>query len=319
MKTSTFTKKYYTKGFLFIVCMALAISQNVQAFEITQNPQMPVENNFIVGPAKIELSIMAGSSKTTTILVENRTGKKQTFKISFEDFVAGSGDSAVALLGLETSKTSLKNSFFIEKDTFTLNHGERLILPVTVSIPANSTPGGKFASVLVSAITETYRVTESKSAYAGSVVLGRVGSLFFVNVPGDTLSSGELISLKTKNQKKLFFSNQIPLRIEYKNSGNVSLNPYGVLEIKNVFGEVVSTKILDPWYTLPESIRTRDILVEGSFFGRYTAVAQVNRGYEDIVDKKSFTFYVISNEALVLVGILALVLLFVIWKKRDIK
>lgn len=278
---------------------------------------MPVENNFIVGPAKIELAVAAGDSKTTTLLIENRTGKKQTFKISFEDFVAGSGDSAVSLLGTETSKTSLKNLLSVEKDTFTLNHGERLSLPVTVSIPANSTPGGKFASVLVSAIAETNRVTESESAYTGSLVLGRVGSLFFVTVPGDTLSSGELVSLKTKNQKKLFFSNQIPLRIEYKNSGNVSLNPYGILEIKNVFGEVVSKKILDPWYTLPESIRTRDVLVEGSFFGRYTAVAQINRGYEDIVDSKSFTFYVISNEALALVGILILVALFVIWKKRN--
>jgi hypothetical protein len=138
-----------------------------------------------------------------------------------------------------------------------------------------------------------------------------------VTVPGGTVLQGELISLKTKNQEKLFFSSQIPLRIEYKNSGNVSLNPYGILEIKNVFGEIVSRKILDPWYTLPDSIRTRDILVDGSFFGRYTAVAQVNRGYEDIVDSKSFTFYVISNEALVLVGILVFVAFFVIWKKRN--
>lgn len=300
-----------------MVFAILLITQNVYAFEITQNPQMPVEKNFVVGPAKIELNIPAGDSKTTTLLIENRTGKKQTFKISFEDFVAGSGDSAVSLLGTETSKTSLKNFLFVEKDTFTLNHGERLNLPVTVSIPVNSTPGGKFASVLVSAIAETSRVTESDSAYTGSVVLGRIGSLFFVTVPGDTLSRGELVSLKTKNQKKLFFSNQIPLRIEYKNSGNISLNPYGIIEIKNIFGEVVSKKILDPWYTLPESIRTRDVIVEGSFFGRYTAVAQVNRGYEDVVDSKSFTFYVISNEALMLSGILVLVALFVIWKKRN--
>ena len=300
-----------------MVFAILLITQNVYAFEITQNPQMPVEKNFVVGPAKIELNISAGDSKTTTLLIENRTGKKQTFKISFEDFVAGSGDSAVSLLGTETSKTSLKNFLFVEKDTFTLNHGERLNLPVTVSIPVNSTPGGKFASVLVSAIAETSRVTESDSAYTGSVVLGRIGSLFFVTVPGDTLSRGELVSLKTKNQKKLFFSNQIPLRIEYKNSGNISLNPYGIIEIKNIFGEVVSKKILDPWYTLPESIRTRDVIVEGSFFGRYTAVAQVNRGYEDVVDSKSFTFYVISNEALMLSGILVLVALFVIWKKRN--
>lgn len=319
MKMSTFTKKYYTVSFLFVVCIALTFSQNVNAFEITQNPQISVENNFVVGPAKIELSVVSGGSKTATILVENRTGKKQTFKISFEDFVAGSGDSAVSLLGLEKSKTSLKDFMFVEKNTFTLNHGERLILPVTVSIPANSNPGGKFASVLVSAIADTNRVTESDSAYTGSLVLGRIGSLFFVTVPGNTLSSGELLSIKTKNQQKLFFTNRIPLRVEYKNSGNISLNPYGIIEIKNIFGEVVSKKILDPWFTLPESIRTRDILVEGSFFGRYTAVAQVNRGYEDIVDSKSFTFYVVSNEALVLISILVLVLFFVIWKKKDKK
>lgn len=318
MITRSFTKQNIGKMFLFLLlCLiATSISQNAFAFQIESNPSASIENNFIVGPAKIELNVPEGASKTVNLVVENRTGRDETFEISFEDFTASDvAGETVKLLGDATSKTSLKDFFFVERKSFVLSHGDRLILPVVVTVPANTTPGGKFASVVVSAIAPSTRVTESNRSYTGAAVLGRVATLFFVTVPGDTVSQGELISLKTKNQKKIFFTNEIPFRLEYKNSGTVSLNPYGVIEVKSLFGRVVDREILDPWYTLPDSMRTRDVVVKGSFFGRFKASAQVNRGYEDIVDTQDFTFYVVSPSALVMLIIIVILAIFVIRKK----
>ncbi len=320
MITRSFTKQNIGKTLLFLVlCLAFSFgTQKVSAFQVERNPNVSIENNFIVGPAKVELEIEAGSSKTVNLVVENRTGRDEVFEISFEDFVASSvAGETVTLLGDATSKTSLKDFFFTEKKSFVLSHGDRLVLPVVVNVPTNVAPGGKFASVVVSAVASSTRVTESDRSYTGAAVLGRVATLFFVTVPGDTISQGELISLKTKNQKKVFFTNEIPFRLEYKNSGTISLNPYGVLEVKNIFGGVTDRKVLDPWYALPDSVRTRDVVIKGSFFGRFKAHAQVNRGYEDIIDTQDFTFYVISPVAIFMMATIAILAIFIARKRAK--
>jgi len=318
MTICSLTKKNSYRKFWFFAAIFLIFSHDFTAygFEIEKNPGVPIEKNFIVGPAKVELEVSSGASKTVTLFVENRTGRDEIFEISFEDFSASQVEGeTVKLLGNEKSKTSLKDSFFVEKKNFKLSHGDRLLLPVVVTVPGGASSGGKFGSVVVSATVAGNRVTQSSQAYTATTVLGRVATLFFVTVPGKNLSQGELISLKTKNEKKVFSESEIPFRLEYRNTGNVSLNPYGFVEVKNIWGKVVAREALDPWYALPDSVRTRDTLVRGSFFGRYSATAQVNRGYEDIVDTQTFVFYVAPTAFVVIILAILGFLVFGIWKK----
>jgi hypothetical protein len=56
---------------------------------------------------------------------------------------------------------------------------------------------------------------------------------------------------------------------------------------------------LDPWFAMPESLRLREVSWNRDFLlGRYTAVAKINRGYDNIVDEKSFTFWVVPYDLL---------------------
>ena len=59
-------------------------------------------------------------------------------------------------------------------------------------------------------------------------------------------------------------------------------------------GHGVGVVDLEPWFILPMSERLREITWTREFLlGRYTATAEINRSYDDIVDTMSFTFWVL--------------------------
>jgi hypothetical protein len=84
--------------------------------------------------------------------------------------------------------------------------------------------------------------------------------------------------------------------------------------VTNIFGEEVGFVELDPWFVLPKSLRVREITWDREMlFGRYTVTARVNRGYEDIVDEMSVSFWVLPWK---IVGGVFLVLFIIIFSIR---
>lgn len=268
------------------------------AFEIEHAPKASVENRFIVGPAKIEETISQGTSKTIFVEVENRTGRTENYTISFEDFVSGkNSNEVVTLLGNTESETSLKNFLSVSSQSFRLGHGDRVRVPVLVSIPASEIAGGKFGSVVVTAQTAVANDNQS-----GAVVLGRIATLVFITVPGEVKTNGYIKSFQIAKEKKVFFGTPAMFQIAFENSGTVHLNPYGGMQVKNMFGRVVQVRAIDPWFVLPGSVRTREVEVStAGMFGWYTATVELNHGYSDVVSQKQVTFIAISKVSILLV------------------
>ena len=89
------------------------------------------------------------------------------------------------------------------------------------------------------------------------------------------------------------------------------MNPYGELSITNMFGEQVGFVELEPWFVLPTSLRTRDVAWEREFLlGRYTVTAKINRGYDDIVDEVTTTFWVLPWKIVLGVFVILFILIF---------
>jgi hypothetical protein len=156
-----------------------------------------------------------------------------------------------------------------------------------------------------------------------SPIIARIGTLFFVTVPGDVLHDAELIEFGTQGKQKFFTSGPIKLGLLHKNTGSIHVAPYGEVRIINMLGDEVGVVDLEPWFILPQSERIREITWTREFlFGRYTAVAEISRGYDDIVDTASFTFWVLPWK-LVTTGFVAIFLtLFLIrafFKKFEFK
>lgn len=250
------------------------------------------QGDFVVGPGKIEIEIKPGETVVKEITVANRISDDRTFELVVED-VTGSNekDQAVVLLGNETGPYTLKDYISFPKNTFNLKLGERARIPVTISIPADAEPGGRYGSVLVSTIS-----TDGGDAGGTprSPVIARIGTLFFVTVPGEINKSGITKEITFPNNKHIYNSGPIKFNLLYENTGSVHLNPYGELRVENLFGEEVGFVELEPWFSLPNSLRTREVVWDRELlFGRYTATAFINRGYDNIIDEISVSFWVL--------------------------
>lgn len=272
-------------------------------------PNTEVLGDFVVGPGKAELEIPAGESRAIELFVTNRTGFTRDFSFAVED-IAGSTDASrsVALLGDDRGPYTLRDYIDVPTEPITLDHAERIRIPLTISVPADAEPGGRYGSVLVSVVTQ--EAEEGASGVAPrSAIVARIGALFFVTVPGDIVRDGELKDFGTIPNNGWFSEGPITFSLLFENRSSIHLNPYGEIRITNMLGEEVGFLTLDPWFALPQSLRLREMTWERELLmGRYVATAQINRGYDDIVDTKEIVFWVIPWK---LIGV-AFALLFVL-------
>jgi hypothetical protein len=143
-------------------------------------------------------------------------------------------------------------------------------------------------------LVSTERTNADIEASSRSPIIARIGSLFFVTVRGDVERAGSVKSINTVDGKWWYEAGPVNLAILSENTGSVHLNPYGEINITNMFGEQVGFVELEPWFVLPMSLRSREVLWDREFLlGRYTVTAKINRGYDDIVDEVSTTFWVL--------------------------
>ncbi len=275
--------------------------------------------DFVLGPGKIELQMDSGEKATKVIFITNRIAGEMNFKIATEDF-KGSHDmeNTVILLGEEKGPYSLKDCLKPEVSEFTLKYGEKITIPVEISIPKNAEPGGLYGSVIV----ETNPIADKQqSGKEGVKIVSRIGALFFVKISGNVIESAGLKDFRTNR----FFYEKGPIlfNIAMENKGSAHLVPYGIIEIKDMLGRVAGIVEADPWFVMPDSIRTREIKWDGNWlFGRYGASLKVNRGYQDIVDEKTIYFLVLPWKILAIAGagiILAGAIIFIVRRKSKIK
>ncbi len=251
--------------------------------------------DFVVGPGKIDISIKPGETKIVEMTVTNRTGERRRFNITMEDAM-GSNDprSSVVLLGSEVGPYSMKDYASVPYRSFEIDHNQRARIPVTISVPLNADPGGLYGSVLVDTVAVDAKAGDGSGTVPQSAIIARIGTLFFITVPGSVEKEGSLKKFGTVSEKSFFQASPINFGILFENKGSIHLAPYGELRVTNVFGEEVGFVELEPWFVLPQSVRLREVSWSREFlFGRYTATVFINRSYDDTVDEMSFSFWVL--------------------------
>jgi hypothetical protein len=265
----------------------------VLAYQIQDLVEVPVKGDFVLGPGKTELWLGPGEKAIKELLITNRLGRTMTFKIELEDFTGSyNPERPVVLLGREKGPYSLKEYLKPEITEFTLSHGQRMILPVEISIPADAEPGGLYGAVLVSTTLPELKTEVEKEKAKGQIgIITRLGTLFFIRIKGEVLESGSLKSFKVL--KKYYETGPVNFELLFENTGNVHLMPYGVIEIKNLFGKKVDKVQIDPYFAMPDSLRAREVKWDRKLaFGKYTALLSLNRGYKDLIDQASASFWV---------------------------
>jgi len=274
--------------------------------------------DFVLENAKIEVALDPGETASQDMVVINRTERDVKFLVSVEDFTGSpTGESSARLLGDERGPYSLKDYFNPEVWEFVLKSGQKITLPVEISVPEDATPGGLYGSVLVA----------SQPAGGGqNPVISRLGALFFVRVNGEVVEDGLLESfVMTPSQKIFTKGTPEKFTLTTRNNGTVHMNSYGIIQITNSLGVIVDEVEVEPYFTLPNAVRSADIIWESAsslLVGRYTATALINRGYDDIIDEMSVSFWIMPTGLIVkwFIGIVIfIILLRLIFSKFEIR
>jgi hypothetical protein len=276
-----------------------------------QLPNDDVFSDFVVGPGRFELALEPGQSRTVELVVSNRMGVEKVFSFETEDAEGTvDGSQALILLGDDRGPYTIKDYISVPHNEFTLQHAQRARIPVTVSIPADADPGGRYGSLLISIVSDKNELNAAGGAAPASVLISRIGTLFFISTPGTTKAAGETLDFATVNNKSVFTDSPIPMSIVFENTGDVHLNPYGEIKITNLLGDEVGFVELAPWFVLPGAVRNRVVDWDRELLiGRYTAIAQINRGYDDAIDTRTVVFWVLPWKILLPIFI-ALFLIF---------
>lgn len=254
-----------------------------------------VVGDFVVGPGKVDITMRPGETRVVEMTVTNRTGERRIFNIARED-AEGSydTDTSIVLLGDDRGPYSMKDYVSVAATSFELDHGKRARIPVTITVPLNAEPGGLYGSVLIDTLAVEGQTGETPDTVPQSAVVARIGTLFFITIPGDVEKEGALVDFSTVGQQHYYQHGPIAFGILMENTGSIHLAPYGELRITNIFGEEVGYVQLEPWFALPQSLRLREVTwTRDMLFGRYTATVQINRSYDDIVDTMDYTFWVL--------------------------
>ncbi len=296
------------KFLIFSFALALVSPTSLFAYSVA-DIDGSVGNDILITPAKVELALDQGESKSFQIKIANRLERTTNFAIEIVDLLPSSIEGEVLSIE-ENNKTAATSFLRPEITNFALDAGKEITLSINAAIPVSASSGGYSLGVLVSGT--------SQDSAASTVLKSRVGVVTLIRVGDEVIENGELVKFNTKNSKNLFFKNYIETIVSFENKGNVHLNPYGGVTVKNWFGNVIETHEVRPWFVLRDQTRTAALpLIETDWkFGKYTLLLELNRGYDNVIDRQEVSVYVFSYQWL-LVGLILILALLGIWYRTK--
>ena len=294
--------------------LPLASSAQVEVTQVNVDDR----GDFVLGPGRTEVELAPGEAVVRTIRITSRMGEQKSFAIVTED-IAGTEvrGRSIRFLGFDSGGPhTLKDMLSPTVTQFTLEHGEQIEIPVTITAPDDAEPGGRYGAVIVSTTRplEAGEVAEDQ-ARGGTHVVSRVGSIFLVRITGETHEEGQLVGLDVAGASgRLLQGPPDGFEVQYRNLGSVHLVPWGEISISNMFGQSVGRIPVDAYFVLPGATRYRQVSwnTDAFLLGRYTATVELYPGYGDESQRQTATvsFWVLPWKTLLLIfGVVFLLVL----------
>ncbi|HSH55423.1 MAG TPA: hypothetical protein VK983_01195 [Candidatus Limnocylindrales bacterium] len=270
-------------------------------------------NGLKIAPVRSDLTIEKGSNRTVTITVENITASPINLRGITNDFVPSDDESGEPRIILDEKQSAPGNSFKSivgPLSSLRLLPNERKEVRVTLSVPDKAASGGYYGAV---------RFVPGDSENDKNVALtASVGTIFLVRVPGQISEKLSVESLGVSHEGRsasLFNSGPVTIDTRFRNFGNVHVQPFGKIFVKNFSGKIIAEMELNNVQprgsVLPNSVRkfNNPVKAEG-LFGRYTVEGSFGYGSNGELLLAKKTFYVIPFK---LIGTIAVILLFLVF------
>jgi hypothetical protein len=209
-----------------------------------------------ISPTKLEVAGDPGQTIIGEIELFNEQDEAKLFYTSYENFEPRGETGAPYFVGGGSGLAT----WLTTQTSVSINAGERVLVPYTLTIPADATPGGYFAAVF-------FGSNPPGTGEAGGEISigGKVGSLVLLRVNGTVAESGGLLDFSTLSGKTLFTSVPVILSYRFNNTGGDRVIPRGDLVVKNTLGMTVKTLPVNPTEgsVLPNSVRKFEVIWNG--------------------------------------------------------
>ena len=257
--------------------------------------QAPANRGLYITPVRKYITVEAGKSKTDSLTIGNFTDRTTTVSLEVNQF---SVDDYT--YGYQFSQAAGTQLVALGVKEVTLKPNESKTIPYTTSIPAGSTPGGRYYTILATATVHNGQ-TQQKIQTASLLYITIDGTLVRTNQPG------------ASSIKKLVFGKQIPFSMDVSNTGNthyfmyLSASLHGPLTSKSATS---SSHLLLP-------IKTRHInssIPSPILPGLYRATYGYRTEYSPTIEQSAYIVY-LPPWSLVLV-ILIIWIALRLWRKR---
>jgi hypothetical protein len=293
----------YFKGFVLAATLGPIFLLSA-AFAYAQTPAVGLQ----IKPAVVEDNVAPGETHEYSLTVTNLSGTTKTLYVLSQDIkgVDDQGRPIFAAQGGEVTGFELSSWISLPVTQFNLDAGASKTIPFSVRVPGNASPGSHFASVFFSDHA-------TQPTTNGTGVGFNVGAIVSLRIAGDIV---EEASLREFSTSKLIYPNaNVDFSAKIDNSGNVLVQPTGVIEITNMFGKQVANIAVntDQASVFPKADRTFTANWTGSglSFGRYEVVGSFVYGTDErktISGTTSFWVLPLVPIGIVLGGFLILVL-----------
>ncbi len=267
-----------------------------------------------ISPALVELNGIPGNTYSIKLNVMNVTAADLTYSPSVVDF--NSSDETGSPHIITDSKlpaTASIRTWVTSINSFALRSGQRKELTAEITIPKNAEPGGHYGIIRFAGQAPDVKDT-------GVGLSAGAGTLILVKVDGKITEDAKMAEFFTSsNGHQSFFFESGPMNLvaRVKNDGNIHIKPNGNIEVRDMFGGLVSTIPVnkDMSNVLPGSIRKFETeLKKDWMFGRYTATITLGYGTTGQAVTSTISFWVIPYK-LILIALLMIGALLLIFKR----
>ena len=295
-------KKFLLLVLIFaLVVPATANSQGVEVREISISPFLE------------EHEVEKGGTKQSKIELKNNSEKEITVFLSTRDFLPGDRGQPLYIPDDEYNEAtfSLAAWISIESGTqVTLAAGEQRTINYSINPPENAEQGSHYGAILFS-------LTEGPTL-SGVGITQSVASIIIVRY-GEARSEGQLYF--SANPTTVWWNSKIEFTNIFDNTGLVHVKPKGEVVIRNIFGRIVATPVVnrDAANVLPQSDRTfiSDWFPSRISFGPYFAESNITYGRERLEAKQEVIIWILPGYTLALIGIALIAIIWFIFHGRH--
>ncbi|HNP75352.1 MAG TPA: hypothetical protein PKL09_03240 [bacterium] len=287
-----------------------------------------------VAPTILEISLDPGQSQQAVISLFNETAEPLYLAGSIETFQPDGERGEARVVPPEITDQAV-SWVKLPLNALVLAPREVVEVPVFVTVPETAEVGGYYLAIM-------WQTMAGPNQPVNQVKLsGRVGVLLLLEVKGEAHKELRVEDFRLIEDENFYSSLPVGFSLKLKNEGNIHLKPEGYVMIKNIFGKMTKSLLINEerGNILPASSRRFEEFWRRSDFvpiatdfigqlrregkqlaiGRFTAQAFISYDPAAItISSEEVVFWVIPWRLLSLVGGLAFIfLLAIILRKRH--